>query len=217
MSSGAEGAYLGVGKSTGIATREARRQVWFIDTSALITMAIHPPLQRYVVGILSKKHRILAKAIVDELAELARWADTPLRKWAKTAMEQLGWLGDAVLLDEPVGIRLAAQIQEELAAGRPLRHDLEHWGEAATIAIASRAQIVQPLFLSDDYNARVAAHTRGVKALGIHKLLHLLIKRGALSSSQAVDYSDALTAARRASDYTEKELIGGDLGRAGRP
>lgn len=194
-----------------------RRQVWFVDTSALVTMAVYAPLQRCVSEVLTSKYRVLVRAVVDELTELARWAASPLRAWALTAKNQLDWLGEPVVLDAPEGLRLAAEVQAELAAGRPLRHDLEHWGEAAVIALAARASVVRPLFLCDDYNARVAAHARGVTSLSIHKLLHLLVKRGVLAPALAAEYSAVLTEAGRSADYTEDELTSGNLGRAGRP
>ncbi|MCE7001822.1 hypothetical protein LWC34_03075 [Kibdelosporangium philippinense] len=129
----------------------------------------------------------------------------------------MDWLGRPVRLDDPVGTDLALEIQEELAAGRGLKHPAEHYGEAAIIALASRAQTLRPLMLSDDYNARVAANVRGVRALSIHKLLHLMIKQAKVSVVEAAEFADALHAVGRSPDYTAEELSSGRLGRVGQP
>lgn len=115
-------------------------------------------MQRAVEAVLSAHHRVLVKAVVFELEGLAT-TKPPAATWAGTALGHLGWLGEPVGLDDPVGTDLAIKIQEELAVGRPLKHNAENYGEAAIIALASRARTVTPLMLSDDYDARVAAHT----------------------------------------------------------
>jgi hypothetical protein len=148
----------------------AKPQVWFPDTSALITLAVHLPLHEVTVDALADKKRVLLVAVVAELEELTRLSQ-PLASWANTALGQLGWLGDPVVLDSPSGTNLASEIQQDLAAGRTLRHDLEHWGESAIISLASRAIHLRPFMLSDDYDARIAAHARGVEAMSVHKLL----------------------------------------------
>jgi hypothetical protein len=194
----------------------ARRLVWFPDTSALVTLAVHAPLHRAVVATLSTHHRVLLRAVVAELEDLAGSGDSAA-PWAETALGQLDWLGEPVSLDDPVGTRLAAEIQLELAAGRALKHDSEHWGEAAIIALAARAQTVRPLMLSDDYNARVAALARGTNAYSVHKLLHQMIKQQRLAPAVAARFAEALTTAGRAQDYTADELASGKLGRVGQP
>jgi hypothetical protein len=156
--------------------RRSAEQVWFFDTSALVTLSAHPPLRQAVEETLSVHRRVLVNAVVLELEGLASMPP-PEGKWAKAALGQLDWLGKPVRLDDPVGTDLALEVQEELAAGRGLKHPAEHYGEAAIIALASRAQTLRPLMLSDDYNARVAAHTRGIRVLSVHKLLHLMVKQ----------------------------------------
>jgi len=110
------------------------RLVWFPDTSALITLAVHHPLQHAIATILSQHDRVLVRAVADELDSLAATAGS-VAVWAKTALNQLDWLGEPVRLDDPAGTALALEIQEELAAGRPLRHKAEHYGEAAILAL----------------------------------------------------------------------------------
>jgi hypothetical protein len=192
------------------------QQVWFLDTSALVTLAVHPPLQRAVEALLLAQRRVLVKAVVVELEGLAS-TKPPVAHWAATALGQLGWIGEPVGLDDPVGTDLAVTIQETLAAGRPLQHNAEHYGEAAIIALASRARKLMPLMLSDDYDARVAAHTHGVRSLSVHRLLHIMIMKEKVTEAQAAAFADALFSAGRSQDYTAAELASGRLGRVGQP
>jgi len=194
----------------------AKRAVWFPDTSALVTLAVHAPLHQAVVETLLAHDRVLVEAVVAELKGLAATPD-PVAIWASTALAELDWLGVPVRVDDPTGTRLAAELQEVIAAGRPLIHDMQHYGEAAIIALACRARTLKPLLLSDDYDARIVAAARGVEPLSTHKLLHLMVRQGKISSSRAAEYAEALHSAKRAHDYTAAELESGRLGRVGRP
>ena len=190
--------------------------VWFPDTSALVSLAVHLPLQQAVRATLSPHRRVLVTAVVAELEELAK-SSTPTAAWAGAALGQLGWLGEPVRLDDPAGTELAAELQEQIAAGRPLKHALEHFGEAAIISLASRARALRPLMLSDDYDARVAAKNRSVEPFSVHKLMHQMISQRKVTAAQAFGFADALNRAGRAQDYTAVELASGRLGRVGQP
>jgi hypothetical protein len=194
----------------------AKALVWFPDTSALVSLAVHLPLQQAVEAALSAHRRVLVRAVVAELEELAK-SPTPTAAWARAALGQLDWLGEPARLDDPADTELAVEVQEQIAAGRPLKHALEHFGEAAIIALASRARTLRPLMLSDDYDARVAAKNRNVEPLSVHKLLHLMIRQRKVTAAQAAAFADALDRADRARDYTAEELASGRLGRVGQP
>jgi hypothetical protein len=193
-----------------------RPVVWFPDTSALVTIAVHPPLQKAVVAALSGSRRVLVRAVVAELEGLAQ-GSPPTAAWAHQALRQLDWLGEPVPVDDPVGVELAVRFQEQVAAGRPLRHELEHFGEAAVVALASRAQLFEPRMLSDAYDARVLAKNNHVEPVSVHRLLFSMIAAGRLGEAEAADFASALHAAGRAPDYTVEELRTGRLGRVGRP
>ncbi|MGH3252450.1 MAG: hypothetical protein ACRDOI_40410 [Trebonia sp.] len=190
--------------------------VWFPDTSALVTMAVHAPLEQAVREALSAHRRVLLTAVVAELEGLAK-APHSSSAWASVALGQLGWLGKPVVVDEPIGVELAAGIQERIAAGRPLLHQAQHYGEAAIISLASRAQQLRPVMLSDDYDARVAAKAFNIEPLSIHKLMHLMIKQCKITAAQAFRFAEALDKAGRAKDYSAGELTSGRLGRVGQP
>lgn len=159
---------------------------------------------------------MLVSAVVAELEGLSA-APGPVASWAGTALTQLGWLGEPVRLDDPEGTRLAVEIQEIIAGGRPLRHPLEHFGEAAIVSLAGRAHVLRPLMLSDDYDARIAAKNYNIEPLSVHKLMHLMIRQGKITDIQAASFADALKEAGRAQDYTAAELSSGHLGRVGQP
>lgn len=91
---------MSVTPTTGSAVgRQMAQQVWFLDTSALVTLAVHPPLQRAVEALLLAQRRVLVKAVVVELEGLAS-TKPPVAHWAATALGQLGWIGEPVGLDD---------------------------------------------------------------------------------------------------------------------
>ena len=190
--------------------------VRFPDTSALVTLAIHPPLQQIVTSALSNTRRVLLQAVVTELQGLEQ-VGGDLGGWAAAALGQLDWLGAPVLVDDPVGTEVALAFQNEVAAGRPLRHPAEHYGEAAIVALASRAQHLRPRLLSDDYDARILAHNHHVEPLSVHKMLTAMIAAKRITAQAAAECAEALHVAGRASDYTAHELQTGKLGRVGKP
>lgn len=190
--------------------------VWFLDTSALITLAVHEPLHSAVIKALSNRKAVLMGAVVRELEDLTS-TRAPVASWAKSALQQLEWLGQPVALDDPVGTDLAVAFQEEVSAGRPLTYPGQQYGEAAIVAAASRAQTVETRMLSDDYDARVLALNNGVTPLSVHRLLHTMIAAQRITVAEAASYAKALTDANRSSDYTADELKTGRLGRAGQP
>jgi hypothetical protein len=95
-------------------------------------------------------------------------------------------------------VELAAEIQERVAAGRPLQHPLQHYGEAAIISLAFRARQLRPIMLSDDYDARIAAKAFDLQSVSVHKLIHLMIKQLKVTAEDAFRFADALNKAGRA-------------------
>lgn len=59
--------------------------MWFPETSALVTLAVHLPLQQAVIAVLSAHRLVLVKAVVAELEELAMTSDITAT-WAGTAL-----------------------------------------------------------------------------------------------------------------------------------
>lgn len=193
-----------------------KQQVWFPDTSALVTLAVHTPLQQVVQKSLSGRTTVLAEAVVRELQGLTV-APPPLGKWARTALSQLDWLHKPIRLDSPQGTDLALALQERMASGRMLRHPMEHFGEAAIIALASRARRMSPIMLSDDHDARTLARDYRVTPVSTHRLLHMLVQRRRITPDEAQRFCDALADHGRGPTITAADFLAGRLGRVGKP
>jgi hypothetical protein len=111
-----------------VSGQASKPQVWFLDTSALVTMAVHSPLgddMRTSLGT-DGVWLVLLQVVVGDLEGLLR-ADGREARWAARALKELDWLGDPVGLDDH-GMSLAVELQEEIRGVRPLRHPMEHWG-----------------------------------------------------------------------------------------
>jgi hypothetical protein len=183
------------------------------DTGGLLTLAVDAGLWNLAVSRFGGTARTVV-AVVKELEHLRK--DANVGGLATTALADLAWLGDPIVLDEDAGRKEAERLRNIIAGGRPLTHDLQHYAEAALIVVG---RPIDAQAIIEDYDARVAAHGNGVRPMSVHKLLHLWIRQGVLTSAQAFEYSEAIRSAKRGLDYTEEELIEGGrrLGRVGQP
>ena len=194
---------------------QQQQEVWFPDTSTLVTLAYHPPLGDEVRAYLNDKRVVLLEVVVNELHSLAS-STSNVAGYANQALGDLHWAGESVPIKDTDIIR-ARVLQEEIRALKPLKYDLEHWGESAIIALASLAQHFSPVMLCEDYNARVAANRNGIKTYSVHKLLSRMLKENKISLSEAISHTDALCSHARGPSITARELTQGELGRVGRP
>ena len=190
-----------------------RPSTTLFDTGGLLTLAVDAGLWNLAVSRFSGTARTVV-AVVKELEHLRK--DTNVGGLATAALADLAWLGDPIVLDEDAGRKQAERLRNIIAAGRPLTHDLQHYAEAALIVVG---RPIGAQAIIEDYDARVAAQGNGVRPMSVHKLLHLWIRQGVLTSAQAFEYSEAIRSAKRGMDYTEEELIEGGfkLGRVGQP
>ncbi|MEI6621981.1 MAG: hypothetical protein WCP28_08755 [Actinomycetes bacterium] len=191
---------------------------WFIDTSALVTLAISPGLNQAVQTALTQPpHRaLLMLAVRNELDGLVQKNEQPVANWAAGALTQLAWLGKPLEMS-PADETRADELQKIIAGGRALTHPQQHYGEAAIIATATRATLVKTAMLSDDYGARIEAKNHGLTTASVHKLIHLLIRNNVITAQTGWQFAEALHKAGRAQDYSIDELQDGKLGRVGRP
>lgn len=183
------------------------------DTGGLLTLAVDAGLWNLAVSRFGGTGKTVV-AVVNELEHLRR--DAKVGGLAVAALGDLEWLGDPIVLDDDEGRTEAERLRNIIAGGRPVTHHLQHYAEAALIVVG-RPLGAQAII--EDYDARVAAHGNGVRPMSVHKLLHLWIGQGVVTSIQAFEYSEAIRSARRGPDCTEEELIEGGrgLGRVGRP
>src|SRR6202167_6790708 len=88
---------------------DTKPHVWFPDTGALVTLAVHRPLQRAVVATLSAHDRVLVEAVVAELEGLTATSHVAAA-WAGMALSQLDWLGAPGRLDDSGGTPLPGRL-----------------------------------------------------------------------------------------------------------
>ncbi len=181
------------------------------DTGGLLTLAVDAGLWNLAVSRFGGTAKTLL-AVVNELEHLR--GDAKVGRLAKATLADLAWLGDPIVLDDDAGRQEATRLQGIIAAGRPVTHPLQHYAEAALIVVGGP---IGAQAIIEDYDARVAAYNNGVRPRSVHKVLHLWIASGVITSGQAFEYSEAIRSAGRGLDYTEAELIEGKLGRVGQP
>ncbi|GHF42780.1 hypothetical protein GCM10018790_20790 [Kitasatospora xanthocidica] len=196
----------------------ARPELWFLDTSSLMTLAVDEALREAVKGELSWHKRVLLDVVVEELERLAGAGRPDEKALAAAALGQLDWLGAPVPTDN-LGIdplRVVA-VQDILRSGRPLKHPGEHWAESVIMTMAEGLTLAAPHLLSEDYNARIESVRHNCAPYSVHKLLARMVQGGRLAADDAESFADAVMAAGRGNDYTAAEFLSGNLGRVGKP
>ena len=149
-------------------------------------------------------------AVVKELEHLRK--DANVGGLATTALADLAWLGDPIVLDEDAG-REAERLRNIIAAGRPLTHDLQHYAEAALIVVG---RPIGAQAIIEDYDARVAAQGNGVRPMSVHKLLRSLDQAGCAHLRSGVRVLRGDPVCQAGPRLHEEELIEGGrrLGRS---
>ena len=194
-----------------------KRRLWFVDTSALLSLAADAGLRQAVQDELRLQKRVLLDVVLDELEGLSAHGQPGTATLATAALGQLGWLGEPVDTSDLVTPERVIEIQDILRSGRSLRHPAEHWAESVTMAMAERLQQADPYMLCEDYDARVESLAHGLTPFSTHKFLAHLVASGRLAADRAAAFADALKAAERGGDYSPGEFVSGRLGRVGRP
>jgi hypothetical protein len=166
----------------------------------LLTLAVDSGLWNLALSRFEATAKTVV-AVISELEHLRR--DSKVGRLAFAVLGALAWLGEPVALDDDGGREEAERLRDAIAGGRPLIHPLQHYGEAALIVVG-RSLGAQAVI--EDYDARVAALRYGVRPLSVHKLLHLWIRQGVLTSAQAFEYSEAIRHAGRVSTTPRRNL-----------
>ena len=201
------------------AGRRGLPRIWFVDTSSLVTMAVHSALATAVTDYIEQENVVLLKAVWGELRGLKGDAPPPTSTWAGMALTQSGWLGPAVNLPEK-GVEVALDIQEELAAAGGLDRNDEHWGESAIIAMGTMLRSADGFILTEDYEARIAAKRHGMGSMSLTRLLHHMTLDEVRTPAEVSGYTHALVAAKRWTRrpaLSEADFTAGRLGSHGRP
>jgi hypothetical protein len=187
-------------------------------------MALHEGIQAAVLDEIGDDPAVIIDIVHDELTRRAAIPGTA--GLAKTALNRLqpNWTvmdtGRFVNLED---IRIA---QEDVADGRTLTDDLQHWAESTIIALARRSATAGftstiKILLSEDYDARRVAcavpYTRGVS---IHALFHECVQRKRMTTKAAAELGEILHAAGRGPAVTASDFAdptGRGLGRVAKP
>ncbi len=189
-------------------------ETWYIDTSALITLAYHRPLRSTVVDFLQPRKTKLVSSVVHELRR--KKSSDPSNIYTNAAIADLPWLGTPERhehLNEEI-----YDMQDDIAAGKQLAHPLEHLGESHIIAAGMERLPGEVFMVCDDHNARVMGKNNGIHPLSVHRLLHEMVLIGILAPSIAAAYSVVLhTKGRAGRSFTDVQFQNGELGRMGEP
>lgn len=208
-------------------------RVWFLDTSSLLSMAVHPGIEGAILEAIGPDLVVIVDVVVTEVAyrrtqpETASWATTASR-WLAALSERPSWRVMPVLdmtTEEEIN---AAQID---IAERPVEvgSDL-HRGEAAVVALVRQAhrraaergaELLRIVYLAEDFRARqVAACVPGVTAKSVTRVIRDLVRFSGLSPESAERTHAPLAECRRAPSVTAEEFGSTSLrplGRAGQP
>lgn len=198
-------------------------RVWFIDTSTLLSMAADTAIEAVVLSAIGVDPVRIVDAVHQELTYRSTRPET--KELAQTAIARMpsGWLTieTHILDDDDI-----YEAQDDVADGRHLKDDFEHWAEATIIALArtavGRGNVLAIQFLTEDFEARrVASRVPGMQPWSIHRLLHERVQAAQMTAEDAQAVSDLLCGSGRShtattlDDFTDPSRRG--LGRAGKP
>jgi hypothetical protein len=186
-------------------------------------MALGEEIEASVLDEIGDDPVMIIDVVRDELTRRAAISDTEgLAKTALNRIQSRWTVMDTERFVKLEDIRLA---QEDVADGRTLTDDTQHWAESTIIALARRSATAGltsiKMLLSEDYDARRVActvpYTRGVS---IHALFHERVQRKRMTSDAAAELGEILRAAGRGPAVTASEFAeptGRALGRVAKP
>jgi hypothetical protein len=158
--------------------------------------------------------------------ELNRRASIPeTAGLAKNALDRIPAHWTVMDTTSYVSLEEVQQAQEDVADGRTLTDDMQHWAESTIIALARRSAIagstMVKVLLSEDYDARrVASTVPFTRGVSIHKILHARVQGNRMTAEAAVVLARILEVARRGPSVTVSDFAdptGRGLGRVARP
>ena len=197
---------------------------WFVDTSSLMSMALSPDLRKIVLSSVGKDPALLLDVVVDELTHRED-IDGPMSLAAK-ALGDLAWLGSPVDTGPYVDNSVVLEIQEQVADGRALKDEYEHWAESVAIAMmratADRGSTTAMMFLTEDHSARVQANKEPhCDPASLYRLMWEHVQNKTLEATEAERLAQLIDKAGRGPDCTAADFTHPNrrrsLGRVGRP
>jgi hypothetical protein len=151
-----------------------RARVWFLDTSTLLSMAVDKDIEAAVLDEIGDELVVIIDIVQDELTRRAGIPETAaLAKVALSGIRPHWSVMDTTRYVTLEDVQLA---QEEVADGRILTDDWQHWAESTIIALARRSAttgLTSKILLSEDYDARrVACAVPLTRGVSIHSVLY---------------------------------------------
>lgn len=196
--------------------------IWFLDTASLLSMAVDAAITAAVLAEIGTDIVVIIDVVLEELQHRATVASTASLAEAALAGIQPHWRQMAT--EGRVLLADVRQAQEDVADGRTLTSDTQHWAESTIIAlgrnVSPRSTTIK-LLLSEDYDARrVANKVPNMRGLSVYTLLHQRVQARKMTAEAAADLAAKLDAAGRGPDATVADFTdptGRGLGRAARP
>jgi hypothetical protein len=199
-----------------------RARVWFLDTSSLLSMALDKDIAAAVLNEIGNDRVVIIDIVQDELTRRAGIPETA--GLAKIALSSIKPSWSVMETTQYVTLEQVQLAQEDVADGRFLTDDSQHWAESTIIAIARRLAatgLTTKILLSEDYDARrVACAVPLTRGVSIHSVLHERVQAGRMTAEAAAVLGEKLHQAGRgpsvtASDFAD--LTGRGLGRVAKP
>jgi hypothetical protein len=201
----------------------ASKRVWFLDTSSLLSMALGEEMEAAVLDEIGDDRVVIIDVVHDELTRRAAIPGTAgLARSALNRIQPRWTIMDTARFVKLEEIR---QAQEDVADGRTLTDDMQHWAESTIIALARRSAIAGftsvKMLLSEDYDARrVACAVPYMRSVSIHALLLQRVKDKRMTPEAAAKLGEILHAAGRGPAITASDFAdptGRALGRVAKP
>lgn len=199
------------------------KRVWFFDTSSLLSMALDEEIEAAVLDEVGDDRVLIIDVVNDELTRRAAIPGTA--GLARTALNRLQPQWTVMDTARFVKLEEIRQAQEDVADGRTLIDDMQHWAESTIIALARRSATAGftsvKMLLSEDFDARrVACAVPYMRGVSIHTLLHARVQGKRMTPEAAAKLGEILHAAERGPAVTADDFAdqtGRRLGRVAKP
>jgi hypothetical protein len=188
-----------------------------------MSMAVDEGIEAAVLDEIGDDPVMIIDVVRDELARRANIASTAAL--ATTALRRLQPRWRNMATERFVTLEEVQNAQEDVADGRTLTDDMQHWAESTIIALARRSATAGftsiKILLAEDYDARrVACATPFMRGVSIHALLHERVQKNLMTAERAAELGQILHSAGRgpevtASDFADPTKRG--LGRVAKP
>lgn len=186
-------------------------RVWLVDTASVLSMAVDEDIADVVLQEIGNDSVVIIDMVVDELKHRATIPATATLAKKALSVVPASWIKLETTDEYPVLLQEVLDAQYDVADGRALTNDDQHWAESTIIAMGRRSAAIGStsikVLLSEDFDARrVASQVPNMEAVSIHKLLHSLVHRNELSAEQAAKLAAKLEEAGRGPQMTEEDF-----------